>query len=401
MANSGYNKIQRDKEQFVKEIVQYQYTNNQDVFVIYGAGKYGQNLYRLLKEHHIPIKCFCVSDVVFNKDMIENVPVMKISSLLEFGSRILFLIASKPPANQSMIDELKKFGFEKYINLPENFDKMMDDVFFRPVLEITPKAGCSIHCRYCPQDLFLQRYYDCSSISEMSFDTFKQCIDKTPSNLMIDFSGFVEPFLAKDAIQMMQYANHIGRDMRLFTTLVGLNLSDFEKIRDIPFKQVVLHLPDEEGYANILINKEYLELLRCIMDTHKPDGSPFVDSANCQTKPNPKVLEIVNNKVRVSWDLYDRAGNLEGDNLQSTDIRKGELYCDRALNIDHNVLLPNGDVVLCCMDFGMEYVLGNLIKQDYEDIINGYPMQRVKEMMQDKQDLSLICRKCIFGMNKI
>ena len=32
------------------------------------------------------------------------------------------------------------------------------------------------------------------------------------------------------------------------------------------------------------------------------------------------------------------------------------LHCDR---IYQNVLLPNGDVVLCCMDWSAEHVLGN------------------------------------------
>jgi len=28
--------------------------------------------------------------------------------------------------------------------------------------------------------------------------------------------------------------------------------------------------------------------------------------------------------------------------------------------IFRNVLLPNGDVVLCCMDYGLDHILGNL-----------------------------------------
>ena len=35
----------------------------------------------------------------------------------------------------------------------------------------------------------------------------------------------------------------------------------------------------------------------------------------------------------------------------------------------HNVVLPNGDVSLCCMDYGLEHIIGNLLDQEYEDVI--------------------------------
>ena len=35
----------------------------------------------------------------------------------------------------------------------------------------------------------------------------------------------------------------------------------------------------------------------------------------------------------------------------------------------HNITLPNGDVSLCCMDYGLEHIIGNLLEQDYEDVI--------------------------------
>ena len=52
----------------------------------------------------------------------------------------------------------------------------------------------------------------------------------------------------------------------------------------------------------------------------------------------------------------------------------GGYYCNRALRMNHNVLLPNGDVVLCCMDFGMQHVLGNLKRQSYEEILKLYSL---------------------------
>ena len=32
-------------------------------------------------------------------------------------------------------------------------------------------------------------------------------------------------------------------------------------------------------------------------------------------------------------------------------------------------LLPNGDVSLCCMDYGLDNIIGNLDQQSYEDVV--------------------------------
>jgi hypothetical protein len=40
-------------------------------------------------------------------------------------------------------------------------------------------------------------------------------------------------------------------------------------------------------------------------------------------------------------------------------IREIHEFCDNRL--ESNILLPNGDLLICCMDYGMEYVFGNLL----------------------------------------
>lgn len=400
MINKLNQHFRAKTNKFINDIIKYKQENNISTLVVYGAGVYGQRLYRLLQESEINVKCFCVSDKSYNKRLIDNIPVVEISSLQDVREEILVLIAAKFPTNQSMVKTIREMGFNHYLLLPENFDKMTDDVFFRPALEITPKVGCSVNCKYCPQELFVKTYCKNSNIPEMSFEKFKECIDKTPGDLLIDFSGFVEPFLAEDTVKMMHYAQKIGRDMRLFTTLVGLDANKFEAIKNIPFKYVVLHLPDEAEYAHIPLTEDYWDLLALVMNTYRVDGKPFVDSANCQSKPHPRAVEIVGGKVGISWNLYDRAGNLEGDVLQSTSTRHGALYCDRALNMNHNVLLPNGDIVLCCMDFGMRYVLGNLLKQDYDEIMNGEVFVNLKKELIDDCVDTFICRKCIFAKKR-
>ena len=226
----------------------------------------------------------------------------------------------------------------------------------------------------------------------MSFETFKTCLNKMPANLMLDFSGFAEPFLNQYTVKMLLYANEIHREMRLYTTFVGMTMEAFYQIADIPFKRVVVHLPDVNKYANIPMTKEYLQVLRYAAERNKPDGTPFIDMANCQSEPHPDAAAILKDRVTISWNLIDRAGNLDGGEVSSQQRKDGEIYCGRAAELNHTVLLPSGDVVLCCMDYGLAHVLGNLLHEPYDVIMHGTEMQRVRSALKNGGDV--LCRHC-------
>ena len=49
--------------------------------------------------------------------------------------------------------------------------------------------------------------------------------------------------------------------------------------------------------------------------------------------------------------------------------QKGPSTCGCIEHLYHNVVLPNGDVSLCCMDYSLEKILGNLFVDEYDDIM--------------------------------
>lgn len=384
-------------KEYVKEIKHYDKKN----IYIYGAGKVGKIIYKICCDNKINIKAFCVTDINGNVETINNVPVVQFDGISD--NNAVFLMAFIEHGEKRISEKLKENNDNIFIEMPNNI-LMIDDYEkkrrIRPTMEITPKIGCVVNCRYCPQRNFIDAYYkdNTKRNSNMTLEQFKICLNKLPKDTLIEFAGFVEPFLNKESIDMMYYANEKGYDMTLFTTLVGLNKNDLERIIRLPFKQVVLHTADKDGFANIPVTKEYLELLKIITNTHKKDGSMFVDEANCQSKPHEKVLEITKGKFKIYCEMSDRAGNLDNkdNNLTMADVH-GKLYCTRSVNINHNVLLPDGTVVLCCNDFGMKHVLGNLLTQSYENIINGQAINEIKKAMNLECNIDIICRKCMFA----
>ena len=101
------------------------------------------------------------------------------------------------------------------------------------------------------------------------------------------------------------YAHSAGHPVELYSTLVGMSKKSYQKIRDILFRNVVLHIPDREG-------------------------------------------------------------NVKTVSLKHTAHKRGRIWCDRSRGKpDWSELLPDGTVCLCCMDFGIDYILGNLLTQSY------------------------------------
>ena len=76
-------------------------------------------------------------------------------------------------------------------------------------------------------------------------------------------------------------------------------------------------------------------------------------------------------------------------------VRKGKISCSlcgQALN--HNILLPDGRVLLCCMDYGMKHVLGNLTEQSYAEIMNGKEIDKIKAAINGDESIDILCRRC-------
>lgn len=374
-----------------------------DIIYIYGAGKVAGIIYDVCKKNEIKIDGFCVTELDGNVNILRGVPVVQFNTLSD--KRIVFLIGAIERGEKKISKIISQKNY-RFIELPSDILMANEEEkkrFERPTLEITPQIGCSVNCKYCPQGTLLHTYfkYDKNRKKTMSLNEFKQCLNKCPQDTLIEFAGFVEPFLNPQSIDMMLYANDNGFDITLFTTLVGLNREGVEQILKIPFKEVVLHTADRDGLANIPVTKEYCYLLKKIVDARKADGRMFVDGANCQSKPHPRVLEIVEDRLKIYCEMSDRAGNLDNsDGNLATAFIEGPIYCSRSKNLDHNVLLPDGTVVLCCSDFGMQHVLGNLIEDEYVELKSGTEMQRIKEKMHNGRTEELLCRNCVYALPK-
>jgi hypothetical protein len=255
-------------------------------------------------------------------------------------------------------------------------------------MEITTKIGCTNSCCYCPQERLIEAYMKKSNVLLMSFDVFKTCLDKIPSNVEIIFSGFSEPWLNPECTKMVLYAHEKGHKISVFTTLVGMKPSDIELLEPIPFEGFFVHLPTEQGLEKIRVDDEYLKILERLSKSKIKVRYHVQDLGDIHPAVKPLIHTRINN-----WQTCSRAGNIKLKDIPPPKKRRGVIGCRR--NLEYNVLLPNGDVVLCCIDFGLQHILGNLLESDYDSLFKGKEFMRVKKGLSDESS-EILCRYCTF-----
>jgi|TARA_Y100000310_G_scaffold33468_1_gene31648 hypothetical protein len=296
-------------------------------------------------------------------------------------------------------------------------------------LEITVNIahkGCAVACIVCPQDKLSKTYNlypENKLIRDLSFDTFKTAIDKVPLTTRIDFSGYTEPYLNKDCSKMIKYVHDRGHTVSVYTTLVGATESDVDLLLDIcqhptrPFSAfdqenpLCIHLPDEGGVMPVKITKKYKRVLKYLITKAQSLRLGLGTHIRMMTmdkngKLSKEILDVFPvDKIPFQFKAISRASNLDDDGVKrkaptmtnyegGVGMKTGKIIC-KSNSLHNNVLIPNGDVHLCCMDYGLEAKVGNLLENDYDYLHNGEGMKYITDRMTDDSlDGDIICRRC-------
>ncbi len=376
--------------------------NTKKNIYLFGAGRVAQIVYDLLSQDKITIKGFLVSDTRKNKAVYNGLPVFDAKQIATQDKDSIVIIALLERGEKKLVQFCKDLGFSSVLSLPNdifNYDTWNAQRYKSPLIEVTAKIGCAVNCHYCPQNVLLNAYFKDNKQrqSSMTFADYKRYLDLMPQETIVDFSGFVEPFLNADSLMMMEYTVQTGHDCTLFTTFRGLSMEELDRLVKIPFRYVCVHTADADGFANIPVTDEYLSIFSKALNATKPNGSPFIDVANCQSEPHPAVLELTEGKLKIYCEMSDRAGNLDKDDKHLAHVhKKGRIRCSRAVAMNHFVLLPDGSLALCCNDFGLKHIVGNLNTASYSEIMAGSEMKRIRKAMTEEGD-DVICRKCYFA----
>lgn len=166
-----------------------------------------------------------------------------------------------------------------------------------------------------------------------------------PKNVLIEFSGFCEPFANPETIEMIEYAHSKGHQIALFTTVCNVNSDTVKRLIAIPYKNICLHLPDGK-VAKIPVTQDYMKNVFSVIQ-----GVPNIGFAIMNN------LFLTNNRENIAR------------RLETSQKRVG--YCKK-FKSPQFILLPNLDLQLCCMDFGLWHKFGNLHEVSYANVRNRF-----------------------------
>lgn len=192
---------------------------------------------------------------------------------------------------------------------------------------------------------------------------------------------------------MVLYAHEKGHRISIYTTAVGMQPEDVYRLKDIPYAgepfeitdplyeelngNFCLHLPDSELVANHPINKNYIETIAAFKEVHK-DIQNF--TVMCMGN---RVHESVRHLFPTADipKFWNRAGNLRKEKVLKRElalswskvlnsvVHQEPMTCGCNEHLYHGILLPNGDISLCCQDYALEHIIGNLYTQSFDEIM--------------------------------
>ena len=290
-------------------------------------------------------------------------------------------------------------------------------------IEITTYIGCSNMCEYCPQILLINRYKNQREDKEnkpqtvLTLKNFKKYIETIPSDIDFHFTGYVEPFDCPECDELLLLSHQEGHKIQINTTLEGLTYDKFERIKDLPFKQFLIHLPSATYKERIgivtprtslpngqpALREDWMELLRYVIKSNPQNlGLHSHGGTHCQALEILKELNVDGLLPHSgSSPTSTRSQNVEKVldpksapyKVQKSKIPAPWNIRGKCSRIYQPVLTPDGRLGLCCQDYGLDEVAGNLSRQTWDEYRES---EKFKELEKNGAEM---CDYCDIGIN--
>ncbi len=250
-------------------------------------------------------------------------------------------------------------------------------------LEITVSPACPKLCDYCPQTAYITNYKKKFSNEDkvLKLDTIKQISKNVPNSTIIKWTGFTEPMDCKEFDLSVQFMFENGYKQQISTTLLGRENSQKYYLENLEkFFQHTLHLPDDKKLMKGKFDDKYRVFVENViikLIKKNIDFSIFLIGEDF----HPLIQNTINNLVD-KFDLSDKVIKAKYLNTRASSIdpnkfglkqttkknsEKGGYFCSYQ-RLNQGVLLPNGKVAMCCQDYGLETIIGDLKIQSIDEI---------------------------------
>ena len=302
---------------------------------------------------------------------------------------------------------LKKYPLRYYRNFTRKKSYFPQEVW------IENTNHCNAACVMCPREL------QSRDKGIMNFDLYKKLIDEISiykeDVKRVHMHNFGEPLLDKKLPERIKYAKSKGIKHVYFVTNASLlNKKNSELLINSGLDEFKISFYgfDKTSYNNTMINLDFDKTLDNIIQ--------FFDIRRRLEKKNPKVvLQLIPNSLKgnetkekwinlfnnyISLEIGDRFNFFELHNFgdgrsyietENRDIRNTCNYPWRTM-----VILQNGFVTACCLDYNGSINLGNINSKSVLEIWND---EKYTKLRNDFKNLNYsdykVCQKCDIPVN--
>ena len=256
-------------------------------------------------------------------------------------------------------------------------------------IEIT--NNCNLDCSFCIKNERTHKF--------MSIEEFKIVLDKIkPYTKYIYLHVMGEALLHPKINKLIDLAS---KDFNINITTNGY-LIDRIKTKNIRQINISIHSFDKKYNIN---TEEYLNNIFSVVD--KLDNTYISYRFWVNNKNSKELLDIINKHYNTNFKLKE----LKRDNKINNHIfintynefiwpdlnndyynETGKCYALR----DHIGILVSGEVVPCCLDSKGIINLGNIFKDNLEDILNSTRAKKMLDGFKNNKKIEELCKKCNF-----
>ena len=268
-------------------------------------------------------------------------------------------------------------------------------------IEITNK--CNLNCSFCSNTTKEQR-----TMSLEEYESVLKKINNYTDYIYLHVKG--EPLLHPNIIEMINLANNYNLKVNLTTngTLFDKYSKELGKCNNLNKINFSLHSENnkKDYLESIFNNIKYLNpnttsIYRLwTLNNNKLDekSTKIVNKIKeYYNLPQEIVEKIINeNNIKINSTIYvDKDNEFEWPTITND---KSNGYC-HALKT-HIAILSDGTVVPCCLDANGIINLGNIFKQDLDEIINSERYKLLQKSFQDRKPSEELCKSCTFKEKK-
>lgn len=281
-------------------------------------------------------------------------------------------------------------------------------MLFPPIIEIQFQNGCNSNCIICPyKDMNYKRDY----MSEKLFNKFLKEIQGKNIKRIIPYLNN-EPFLQNDYIEKVEKIKEVctiaeieistNVSMLDETKIKSLTKLDLTELRlsvfgysDEVYKKMMPGLNKKKVFENLELISKYFNNTNTIVSIVMIDDGEIPKEEFNNMK---KLSEGLNFKFEC-WGFLDRCKNVA---YKDNGIFKQNVCgCEQNRPLERMHILSNGDVIVCCQDWSHSNIMGNLEKDNIQDIWNSNKYEEFRRSLYKvENETPELCKKCKLAITK-